>query len=107
VQKLSIVAADNMVIIDNFGIAIDCSSLRVEGIHAVQWDEATQKGHVEYVIPGTDASRNEAITDIAKFQDWVDTHGKVLATVPDVAYLKAAKDAARNVSLPVEKKVKS
>jgi hypothetical protein len=47
-RQFSVVKADNFVVIDGIAKPVDCSSLDPT-IHAIQWNEERQKGHIEFV----------------------------------------------------------
>lgn len=45
-MRLTIIAEDDLVIVDGDARRVDCAALRAKGVHAVQWDNV--EGAVEY-----------------------------------------------------------
>jgi hypothetical protein len=72
-MRLTIVAPDNLVIVDGRALRVDCTSMRPE-IRAVQWPGAAP-GHLEF-FPGTHGEHvaNQPIDGIAEFQSLIDAH---------------------------------
>ena len=73
-KTLSIIAKDNVVVIDGIGKPVDCSALDPI-IHAIQWNDEKQKGHIEFVDEDpNDGQRdpNENIDSIEPYQFLID-----------------------------------
>ena len=75
-MRVTIVADDDMVLVDGKPQTVDCKPLVAEGKHAVQWYGAF--GEVEFRSEIDAGKRevtrkaNEKITDIAPYQSYVD-----------------------------------
>lgn len=77
VMRVSIVAPDNMICVDNtVGLKVDCSQLVIDNIHAVQWYD--DHGEIEFKSEYLAKEKrwhqepNKHITDFSMFQDFVD-----------------------------------
>ena len=71
-NKISINKTDNMVIVDGLGFNnLDLSSIE-SNIHAIQFDNTTSQGHVEY----NDGKTNKKITDISDYQLIIDSYAE-------------------------------
>lgn len=68
-KRLTIVPSDKTVCIDDVCAFIDSDFPWIESnIHAIQWNEVTQTGHIEY----TDGTDNRIINSIKKYQSAID-----------------------------------
>lgn len=50
-RKLTVIRGDNTVYVDDEALNVDCSDLPAY-VHAVQWNEQTGEGHIEFVQDG-------------------------------------------------------
>ena len=66
-MRVSIIAADNMVVIDGTAHDCDCSKLLAHGISALQWYGA--EGEIEYV---GHKQPNEITDSLENFQEFID-----------------------------------
>jgi hypothetical protein len=66
-MRVTILAGDGFIVVDSRGGTTDCAELLAQGISAVQWYDDT--GEIEFV---GHSQPNEAITDFAPFQKYVD-----------------------------------
>ena len=73
-KTFTVIPSDNIVTIDNVAKPVDCSAVDPT-IHAIQWNEEKQKGHIEFIdedpydgvmVP------NVAITSIEEYQYLID-----------------------------------
>lgn len=71
-MRVSIVADDNLVLVEGIPQTIDCSALISQGIHAVQWYGSF--GEIEFATDLETGNRksNERITDVSPFQSLID-----------------------------------
>jgi hypothetical protein len=75
-MRVTIIADDDGVYVNGQCFPVDCTPLRADGIHAVQFDE--DHGWIEFkseYLPDEGRSHrepNKIITDIAEFQSYVD-----------------------------------
>jgi hypothetical protein len=68
-KRLTIVPSDKIVCVDDVCAFIDSDFPWLESnIHAIQWDEIHQTGHIEY----TDGTNNRTINSITKYQSAID-----------------------------------
>lgn len=68
-KRLTIIPSDKIVCIDDVCTFIDSDFPWIESnIHAIQWDEVKQTGHIEY----TDGTSNRVINSIKKYQSAID-----------------------------------
>ena len=99
-MQLTILPADNMVVIDGRAARVDLSrhSKLLEGVHAVKWEEVLGYGHIEYdqttsphpaIFIGT-----VRITDLKPYQAIIDAHRS--ATAKQDAELEKANAANNN-----------
>jgi hypothetical protein len=66
-MRASIVAADNIVVVDGVSLISDCSALLADGVSAVQWyNDKGEVEHVGHVLP------NKAIDDLSPYQIYID-----------------------------------
>jgi hypothetical protein len=79
-MRASIVVEDNIVVVDGVIKTTDCAMLLGDGISAVQWEDTS--GHIEYV---GHAKPNEAITDFAPYQHYVDDAQPLPPPSPELA----------------------
>jgi hypothetical protein len=70
----TIVARDNVVIVDGEARDVDCSDLVAEGKAAVQWYGT--KGHVEFInapdVLQNEYAANQPISSFAEYQSYID-----------------------------------
>jgi hypothetical protein len=71
-MRVSIVADDNLVLIEGIPYTVDCSALVAQGIHAIQWYSTF--GEVEFATDLETGHRkpNERITDASPFRALID-----------------------------------
>jgi hypothetical protein len=75
-MRATIVADDNMVLVDGVGCHVDCSALVAENKHAVQWRDTV--GEVEFrttfdpVTKIMSRQPNEIIEDFTPYQSYID-----------------------------------
>ncbi len=68
-KRLTVIPSDKIVCIDDVCAFIDSDFPWIESnIHAIQWDEVKQTGHIEY----TDGTSNRVINNIKKYQSAID-----------------------------------
>lgn len=68
-KRLTIVPSDKIVCIDEVCVFINSDFPWLESnIHAIQWDEIHQTGHIEY----NDGTNNKIINSITKYQSAID-----------------------------------
>lgn len=87
--KATIIKKDNTVTVDNFFTTDQDFSDIASNIHAIQWDESTSKGHIEY----NDAP-NEDITSISSAVQTLITDCKAAKKAHEDAEAKVVADAA-------------
>lgn len=98
-MQVSIIKDDNTVIVDGVSYAVDCSDLPAD-FHALQWD-GTQ-GEIEYRISRCDhcgvraKKGNAIITDIARYQPYVD-RWKISKAAYEAEMQRLASEAAARV----------
>lgn len=69
-MRLTIIKADHMVYVDGVPLPVECSDLP-EDFHALQWDGSD--GWIEFVQGASGPAKlNEAISDIAPYQPYID-----------------------------------
>jgi hypothetical protein len=66
-MRASIIAEDNIVVVDGKGMSSDCSGLIATDIRVVQW--YSDKGEVEYI---GHVSPNKLIDDFSPYQIYID-----------------------------------
>lgn len=93
--RVTVVPADNVVIVDGVSAVVDCSHVP-SFVHAIQWDGT--RGHIEFVPHDGVQQGNLAITSFGQFEYLVDHHAHALA-------LAARNEAKREAAL-VKDKVK-
>ena len=75
-MRATIVAEDNMVLVDGKPQTVDCSQLVAEGKHAVQWystfGEVEFRNEIDAATQEVTRKANEKITDFAPYQSYVD-----------------------------------
>jgi hypothetical protein len=66
-MRLTIVKADNTVVIDGVAAEVDCSEVPIF-VHAIQWDSDRGRGQIEFV-PDSDGTKhpNMRITDVSQY----------------------------------------
>jgi len=76
-MRVTIIANDNVVLVDGIGAKVDTSALKAMGVHAVQWIDTW--GDVEYqAIPdpqaptGVSKQPNQKIDDFSPYQQYLD-----------------------------------
>ena len=98
-MKISIVRTDNMVYVDGVGLPVDLSSLRA-GVSAVQWDDAAESGHIEYLPGPSGRCGNETISAFDEFsifvKMWNDSRSaRAAAAAAEEARIEEEKDRFR------------
>lgn len=92
--KMTVIRADNNVIVDNESLSVDCGDLP-SYIHAIQWDG--EKGWIEYAPDARGMQHpNIKIVDITPFQYFMDRHElKKIEQVREAKEREVAQEAAR------------
>jgi len=75
-MKLTILPVENTVLRDGIPRTVDCTALREQGIHAIQWNESA--GHIEYL----DSRPNLPLLSIASYQSIIDAWQNAWANTP-------------------------
>lgn len=75
-MRVTIIAEDNMVLVDGKPQTVDCKPLVAEGKHAVQWygafGEVEFRSEIDVTKREVTRKGNEKITDFAPYQSYVD-----------------------------------
>lgn len=75
-MRATIVADDNIVLVDGKPQTVDCQQLVTEGKHAVQWystfGEVEFRNELDAATQEVTRKANEKITDFAPYQSYVD-----------------------------------
>jgi hypothetical protein len=68
-SQVTIVRPDNLVYVDGLAAAVDCSSLSPD-IHAIQWNDGTKWGDIEFVhvVGQREKPPNIQITDFSAYE---------------------------------------
>jgi hypothetical protein len=71
-MRLTIIKADNTVVVDGIAAEIDCSEIPIF-VHAIQWDSDRGRGEIEFVKDADGIKHpNMLITDISHYEVMVD-----------------------------------
>lgn len=74
-KRLTVIPADKMICVDDVCITIPQDLPWLENnIHAIQWNEETQTGHVEY----TDGTSNKSLSNISKYTSAIDIFNSIM-----------------------------